>query len=151
MKGGGFQRGMALLEVVLAVGALAVALPVVMAAVAKGGEVSAKARAETRAPWVADRMRIEVEAALQGRSPWLSEEDGWAALGFGTDAEIVRTIDEEVYSAGLDGEEEVDLVAVAEIGPPVGGGTRHLLVTVEYPPARPELRRTKLVFRTRLP
>ncbi len=60
--------GVSLLEAVIAVGVMAVAVPLALSAIGSAGILGVSARAETRAPGIADWCRIELEAARRGES-----------------------------------------------------------------------------------
>lgn len=133
------RRGVTLVETALSLGVLAVVLPLVVVAMARGGAVVAKADLEAVAPRIAERARAEAlrKWSEEGaRSPVVfrfREGGGW--LGTVEDGEDVA------------GREATGLVTVTA---PVGG-REEMLVVVEFPADRNPDDRMRLHFHTGIP
>lgn len=152
--------GVSLLEAVIAISVVAVAVPLALGAMGKAGVVGATARAETRAPGIADWCRVELEAARRGVSEVLPPlpagqafpaEGEVLALAFDRDGSLVGPVEAEAYESGLSrlGEEDVYYIASLSGRPEETGVT--LTVSVEYPAVRREERRDEVAFHTILP
>ena len=59
----GFRRGISLVETMVSIGVLAVVAPLAIAALLRGGEGGAVARAETRAPVIVESCLGEIKTA----------------------------------------------------------------------------------------
>lgn len=148
--------GVSLIEAVIAIGVLAVAIPLAFAAIVKAGEVGGNARAETRAPLIAEFVRTELELARRGESEVFERVEpdqpmAVKALGFAPDGNYLGTLEGADYSGGrrkLDDKEIGFIVAVS--GEPEDRG---LLVTVkvEHPAVRSSTDRSAVAFHTLLP
>jgi hypothetical protein len=158
--------GATLVEAVIAVGVLAVAVPLVFGAIAEAGKGGQSAQAETRAPWIVRTCMEEIQASRDGRpryftatttgQPFPPTGDVWA-LAFSADGKPVGKLSKSIYDKGtkkLDGK-AVSYIAVlsAATQPPVANTTPMLKsrVSIEYPAAAPAKKRTKLDFHTRIP
>lgn len=98
------KRAMTLMETVIAIGIVAFAVPLVLAAMTAGMEGRRRAEAETRAAWIADEVAREVAnrwatparstylpASLTGDFPIIgSSSQPWVLL-FDSKSEFVRT------------------------------------------------------------
>jgi len=155
--------GISLVEAMVAIGVLAVVIPLAMAALAKAGDIGSSARAETRAPTIAERCLGELEAARQGDSfhfePLAAGQafpaGGVWALAFDPDGELLGKLSAAQYEQGLAriGGAEVGYVARLS-GSRVDVEPEDVLtitVQVEYPAAQPASRRDVLAFHTKLP
>lgn len=152
--------GVSLLEAVIAVGVMAVAVPLALSAIGSAGVVGVSARAETRAPGIADWCRIELEAARRGESqvlpPILAREafpggDEVMALAFDREGALLGRVASDDFQAGIDrlGDDRVFFLAALS-GRPNDSGVV-VTVKVEYPAARPAERRDAVAFHTILP
>jgi hypothetical protein len=158
--------GATLIEAVIAVGVLAVAVPLVFGAIAEAGKGGQSAQAETRAPWIVRTCMEEIQASRDGRpqyftttttgQPFPSSGDVWA-LAFSADGKPVGKLSKALYDKGskeLNGK-AVRYIAVisATTQPPVANTTPMLKsrVSIEYPASVPAKKRTKLDFHTRIP
>jgi Tfp pilus assembly protein PilV len=65
-------RGATLIEAVIAIGVLAVAIPLVYGALAEGGKSGLSSQAETRSTWMIPACIDEIHASRQGRSLYFS-------------------------------------------------------------------------------
>lgn len=158
--------GATLVEAVIAVGVLAVAVPLVFGAIAEAGKGGQSAQAETRAPWIVRMCMEEIQSSRDGRpryftttttgQPFPPTGDVWA-LAFSADGKPVGKLSKSLYDKGtkeLDGK-AVRYIAVlsATTEPPVANTTPMLKsrVSIEYPAAAPAQKRSKLDFHTRIP
>jgi len=160
-------RGASLVEAVIAVGVLAVAVPLVFGALAEAGKSGSSAQAETRSAWIVPACMKEIQASRDGRpqyfaatvtgQPFPPAGDVWA-LAFGPDGRPVGKLTKSLYERGmkqLDGE-PVRFIAVLSAEPETSApsGTTPMLrtrISVEYPSSAPAARRGKLDFHTRIP
>lgn len=158
--------GATLVEAVIAVGVLAVAVPLVFATIAEAGKGGQSAEAETRAPWIVRTCMEEIQASRDGQpqyftatktgQPFPPAGDVWA-LAFSADGKPAGKISKSLYERGgkeLDGK-PVRYIAVisAATQPPVANTTPMLKsrVSIEYPATAPAKKRAKLDFHTRIP
>ncbi len=154
------QRGVSLVEVVVAISVLAVAVPLSLAAMTKAAGVSGKARVETRSPSIAEFVKLELEMARRDRSEIFGKlEEGQLltegtapVLGFGRDGAFVAKLEAEEYRDGVErrsGRDEIFFVALAT----TREEERGTLVTVHvcHPAARKAEDREEVAFHTLLP
>lgn len=160
------RRGASLIEVVIAIGVLAVAVPLVFMVIAKSGQNAANARAETRCAWLIPACLNEIEAARTGSSELIPPRlpgqpfpaDGTLlAIAFTEDGRPLGTIEQPAYDKGLKtlADESVRyLTTIRAEAAPVKLGSPPMLnlhLTVEYPAAAPAVKRRKIDFHSRLP
>ena len=158
--------GSTLVEVLVSVGVLAVAVPLVFGALAESGDSSLAARAETRSAWITPVCMDEIRASREGRSRYFPatvagqmfppDGDVWA-LAFSADGEPVGKLSTAQYQQGL---HELNRTAVRyiaimkSVNVTAPTGTDPMLrvdISLEYPAARRATERRKLVFHTRMP
>ena len=161
-----FPRGASLVEAVIAVGVLAVAVPLVFGALAEAGKSGSSAQAETRATWIVRACMREIEASRDGRPQYFTATatgqtfppagDVWA-LAFTSDGSAAGKVSKAQYDRGLkelDGR-PVRYIAVMEAAAgKVTSGTTPMLdarISVEYPASASAERRDQLDFHTRIP
>ena len=153
--------GVSLIETVVAMGVLAIAVPLALAAMSKAGSVGSSARAETRAPAIAERCLMEVKAARRGESAVLSVLEPAAsfpgagqvlALGFSRDGQLLGAVDQSSFEGGmretLDGK---DVNYVASISGRFDDPGVTVTVRVEHPAVRERSQRSGVSFHTKLP
>jgi type II secretory pathway pseudopilin PulG len=161
-----------LIEVVIALGVLATALPLVFGTFAKSGESAAAAKAETRCNWIIPACLDEIEAARLGQSRFLPKREPGSpyppsgetlALAFTDEGLAVAKVPPRAYAAGtksLNGESVRYLVSIhaepepGAAGDPAAAGAiplSTLRLTLEYPAAAPSHKRRTLDFHTRIP
>ena len=150
--------GASLVEAMVAVGVLAVTGPLVMAALARAGDGARAARAESRAPAIAEQCLDELRAARRGRSRHFGPlaaglefpQDGVMALAFGTDGALLGPLEAGLYRQGLATMEGGEARYVARLsGARTDGQPGRLLtvtVRVEYPAVQPAARRQVVEF-----
>ena len=162
--GGG--AGFSLIEAVVSVGVLAVAVPVVMAAMMRSSETSALARAESRSPGMVAVCLGEIEEAREGRSrlldpiPEVGEfpaGGGLAAIAFTGEGRVAGRVEAADYEQGvgrMNGEPVLYLVRIDGRPEQVrsdGRPMRSVRIAVEYPARTPAEHRRELEFYSRMP
>jgi type II secretory pathway pseudopilin PulG len=160
--------GASLIEVVIAMGVLAVSVPLMFGVFAKSGESAAAAKAETRCNWIIPECMREIEAAREGKARFLPRREAGAAypasgetlaLAFSGDGRPLGKVPTRSYEAGIKAlaDEPVRyLVSIhSELAenkdrpdvPPM----LNLRLTLEYPAAVPVRKRRTLDFHSRIP
>ncbi len=148
--------GFSLMEVVIAVGVLAVAIPVIMAMMVAGTRSSRVATDETQAALIARSVMQEIRSARDGQGalveetlPWPEFPAGGERLVFSVNVggELVERLGDGEYATGLRDREVQYLVSAAgalhrlQDAPDVEVLSK-VVVSVETPPgAKPEDRR----------
>jgi Tfp pilus assembly protein PilV len=158
--------GFSLIEAVVSVGVLAVAAPLVMAAMMRASESSALARAESRSPSMVSECLEEIGEAREGDSRLLDPippsgafpvSGSLAAIAFTAEGRVVGRIEKEDYEKGVG---ELDSEAVRYIvridGEPEqvrddGRPMRSVRMAIEYPAKSPAKNRRSLDFYSRIP
>jgi len=159
-------RGATLIESVIAIGVLAVAVPLVFGAMAEGGKSAAAAQAETRSTWIIPACLEEIQASRDGKPRFFTTTspgeiippagDVWA-LGFSQDGKVIGRLSKSSYDAGtrtLDGKPVRFIASMVSTQAKVREGSTPMLdlhVTLEYPAAAKAAKRGKLDFLTRIP
>lgn len=164
------HRGVTLIETVIAIGVLAVALPLVFGALASSGDSVASARAETRAAWVLPICMEEIRASRSGTPRYFAATttgqefppsgNVWA-IAFAEDGTPIDDIPKNSYDRGIAklGSTPVRYIATisAKTTPPAAGQTQPAnplltaTITFEYPASAPAKERTVLTSYTRIP
>ena len=162
------RRGATLVEAVIAVGVLAVAIPLVFGSFAESGKVGMSAEAETRSSWIVPACLAEIHASRSGKSAYFpATSTGEAfpsagtiwALGFTADGRATGRIETADYTKGVrkSGGETIRYIASLSAEPettpstPGGPPLMRATITVEYPAAAPAEKRGRLEFHTRIP
>lgn len=158
--------GSSLIEVVIAMGVLAVALPLVFAVLASSGQSCARAQAETRCVWIIPACINEIEAAHQGTGRFLPPlprgqpfpaPGTILALAFAEDGRALGCVAPDAYQTGVSrlANEPIRYLASfhSEPAPPRPNmpPLLNLRLTLEYPSAAPLAKRQHLDFHTRIP
>ncbi|MGB6221316.1 type IV pilus modification PilV family protein [Haloferula sp.] len=157
--------GISLVETIVSMGVLAVVIPLVLAAILKAGVTGSSARAETRAPAIADFCMVELRAAREGTSEYFPKVEAGAAfgssgsfmgLGFGRDGAVLGDVTRAQFDEGLAEIGNEQVYYVARISGNVDTTSREVdLVTVtvdvEYPATKSSDKRSKASFHTKLP
>lgn len=156
-----FRSGVSLVETVVAMGVLAIAVPLALAAMSKAGTVGSSARAETRAPAIAERCLLEVKAARRGESevlpvlqPAVSFPGGGEVLvlGFSREGRLLGEVDAESFESGVRDELDGETVNyVASISGRFDNPGVTLTVRVEHPAVQKRGKRSGVSFHTKLP
>jgi hypothetical protein len=161
-----FSSGATLVEAIIAVGVLAVAVPLVFGALAEAGKSGMASEAETRSTWMIPACMEEIRASREGRPQYFTPTitgqsfppagEVWA-LAFSPDGKPVGRIAKSAYDKGtkkLDGKPVRFIASLsAATQPPVANTTPMLKtrVSIEYPASAPAAKRAKLDFHTRIP
>jgi len=148
----------------MAMGVLAVVLPLVFAVLARAGQSSAAAQAETRCVAILPVCMDEIEAALQGTARFLPPltrgvpfPAPGACLAFARDGHALGCVPPESYRAGVRqlANEPSRYLASFHTEPactrPNMPAMLDLRITLEYPAAAPLAKRQHLDFHTRIP
>ena len=150
------ESGFSLVEAVVALGVLAVAVPLGMAALAGAVASDGVARADAVAPGIVATCLEELRAAKQGGGRWLpAVETGellagksWR-LGFSSAGEVIGYVEPETDQTGCRDGRMAYLAKMEWIGADEAAGK--VRVTVGFPvAARAEVRK-KVEFVTRMP
>lgn len=159
-------RGSSLIEAVIAMAVLAVAIPLVFAALAESGKSGISAAAETRSTWIIPACLSEIRASRAGLPQFFSatsvgeefpSSDVWA-IAFSPEGRPLGKVPKALYDTGvqeLDGQRIGYIAALSATTPvPAPSGPVPMLrarISLEYPPAAPAAKRQKLDFFTRIP
>lgn len=158
--------GISLTETVIAMGVLAVAIPLVFGALAESGKSNLSSEAETRSTWIVPACMAEIQASREGASRFFAATragetfppgGGVWALAYSADGKLVGKIEKAAYDQGVKeiNGQPVRYIAslssaqpVPATAPPVMLNVR---VSLEYPSGTPAAKRRKLEFHTRIP
>lgn len=159
-------RGSSLIETVIAIGVLAVAIPLVFGALAESGKSAMSSEAETRSTWIVPACMDEIQASRDGRPQFFTATttgqifppagDVWA-VAFSAEGRPIGKISKGVYDMGtkeLDGKPVRYLATLSSATTHTSPGVTPMLralITLEYPSALPVAKRRKLEFFTRIP
>jgi len=158
--------GSSLIETVIAIGVLAVAIPLVFGALAESGKSGMSSEAETRSTWIVPACMEEIQASREGRPQFFPATrvgqtfppngEAWA-LAFSPEGTAVGKLSKAVYDKGtkeVDGKPVRYIASLVSTAPnPTHGATPmlNLRVSLEYPASSPAAKRQKLEFHTRIP
>lgn len=155
-----------MIEVVIAVGVMAVAIPLVFGALAESGKSGMAAEAETRSAWMVPQGLDEICASRDGCSqyfPATSIGEAFPSIGevwglaFSSKGSVVGKITKADYEQGiknLNGTKISYLLTMGATLPLTQTGPVPILnvkMTVEYPSNAPANRRQKINFYTHTP
>lgn len=159
-------RGSSLVEAVIAMGVLAVAIPLVFGALVESGNSNVSSEAETRSTWIVPACMEEILASREGKPQFFTATtvgqifppagDVWA-LAFSADGKPIGKIAKAAYDKGtktLNGKTVRYIATLAsETTTTPQGATpmQRAKITLEYPSALPVAKRQKLEFYTRIP
>ena len=160
------NRGSSLIEAVIAMGVLAVAVPLVFGAIAESGKSGISAEADTRSTWIIPACMNEIRASREGKPqffiPTLVGQtfpptgDVWA-LAFSPEGKPVGKLSKTAYESGakdLNGQAIGYVTTLSSVTTTTKTGATPMLrakVTLEYPAGAPLAKRQKLDFFTRIP
>ena len=157
--------GVSLLEGIIAVGVLAVAIPLVFGALTESGTSGEAAKAETRCAWMVPACIEEIQASRAGQSQYFPataageafpEAGALWALGFTTEGEAIGRLSSAEYQTGVTMQPQSQLpayIATLSAEPIVPTESPPMLrcrIIIEFPAAAPAAKRQKLVFFTRI-
>ena len=153
------------MEAVIAVGVLAVSIPLVLGTIAESGKTSMSAQAETRSTWMIPACMEEIRASREGRPRYFTATaagqsfppDGavWA-LAFNQEGAPVGKLTKTQYDKGLKelSAQPVRYIAtIAATKLPLVEGSPVMLradIFLEYPATLPAAKRRKIAFHTRI-
>lgn len=160
------RRGSSLIEAVIAVGVLAVAIPLVFGALAESGKSGLASQAETRSTWIIPACMDEIRASRQGRPQYFTPTvtgqvfppsgEIWA-LAFAADGKPIGKLSKARYESGtreMNGESVRYIARISSAAATSTGGTTPMLrvdISLEYPASQKAAKRGKLDFQTRIP
>lgn len=159
-------RGVTLVESIIAVGVLAVAIPLVFGSIAESGKSGMSSQAETRATWIVPVCMEEIRASRNGKPEYFTATKVgetfppsgsiWA-LAFSPDGSPVGKLDKGTYDQGtreLNGKPVLYIANLESQSETTKTGNTPMLkvrITLEYPAAAPQSKRQTLDFHTRVP
>jgi len=159
-------QGSSLMEVVIAVGVLAIAVPLIFGSIVESGNAGQYSSAETRAPWMVRACMEEIKASRSGKARFFTNTnidqafppagEIWA-LAFSETGSLVGSLSREQYDGGLRKLENSDIRYIATIqssSPPPDdpdGMALPVRITIEFPAAVPAAKRRTIDFHTRVP
>ncbi len=160
------SRGSSLIETVIAMGVLAVAIPLVFGALAESGKSTISSEAETRSTWIVPICMAEILASREGRPQFFSttkagevfppSSEVWA-IAFTSEGRPVGKLSKEIYTKGskeLNGQPISYIATINANTTPTPTGAVPMLrakITLEFPAAVPATRRQKIDFYSRIP
>ncbi len=160
------KSGSSLIEVVIAVGVMAVAVPLVFGALAESGKTGMSAEAETRSAWMVPICMDEIKASREARSKYFTAtttgqvfppaSEVWA-LAFSPEGKPLGKVSKAEYDKGVKlvgGARVQYLATLSSTLPKTQTGPTPMLsarITLEYPSGTPASKRQKLDFYTRIP
>lgn len=160
------KRGSSLIEAVIAVGVLAVAVPLVFAAIAESGKSSISSEAETRSTWIVPACMDEIEASRDGKPQYFTATSAtetfppagevWA-FAFSGDGRPVGKLSKAAYDKGtkdLDGQPIRYIASLSSTATPTEPGVTPMnlvRISLEFPSTSTAERRQKLDFYTHVP
>lgn len=160
------HRGSSLIEAVIAVGVLAVAIPLVFGTLAESGKSGLASQAETRSTWIIPACMDEIRASREGRPQFFTPTvtgqvfppsgEVWA-LAFSADGQAVGRLSKALYDSGareLDGKAVRYIATMSSAAVTATSGTTPMLrvkLFLEYPASQKAEKRAKLDFHTRIP
>lgn len=167
------HRGSSLVETVIAMGVLAVAIPLVIGTLAETEKSTLYSEAETRSTWIIPACLGEIQASRRGASPYFAATEVnepfpaageiWA-LGFSEKGLVVGTLPK---SASVNGIKEIGGKAIRYIAILSAKSTMpstiqlnknstntpnlHVQISLEFPATSPADKRQTLKFYTQIP
>jgi hypothetical protein len=155
-----------LIEAVIAVGVLAVVVPLVFGTLAEAGKSGLASEAETRSTWMIPACMEEIQASRDGRPQYFTATasgqafppagDVWA-LAFSPEGKPVGRLSKALSNKGLkelDGKPVRYIALLSATTQAAASGTTPLMktrISIEYPAAAPTAKRAKLDFHTCIP
>jgi hypothetical protein len=155
-----------LIESLIALGVLAMAIPIVLAVMTEAGKSGFASQAETRSTWIVPACLGEIRASRDGSPQYFSPSSPgqvfpppgelWA-IAFSQEGQPIGKLPRELYSSGIrdiNGQPVRYIASLASSKVPGSNESTRLLdvrISVEYPATSPEAKRRKLDFLTRMP
>lgn len=167
------NRGSSLIEAVIAIGILAVAIPLVFGALAESGKSTLSSEAETRSAWIIPTCIEEIQGSRSGYPQFFTPTavgeifpptgEVWA-LGFSREGQAVGTLPRSVYEKGSEeiagksiryiatvkAERVTPSAEEIEQNPSIAAILR-VQISLEFPATSPAVKRQKLQFFTSIP
>jgi Tfp pilus assembly protein PilV len=167
-------RGSSLIETVIAMGILAVAIPLVFGALAESGKSGVSSEAETRSTWIVPACMEEILASREGRPQFFTATtvgqvfppagEVWA-LAFSPEGKTLvspegKPLSKLTKTESDQGIKEIDgqpvryIASISSATTTTPPGLTPLLrtrISLEYPSTAPVAKRQKLEFFTRIP
>lgn len=159
------RGGSTLMEVIIAVGVLAVAIPMVFGALAESGKSGLASQAETRSTWMIPICMDEIRASRDGLPQYFAPTapgqafppsgEVWA-LAFSADGKPVGRLSKALYESGareLDGKNIRYIASIRAEALATNTGTAPMMrvdVSLEYPAFTKAAMRGKIDFHTRI-
>lgn len=159
-------RGSSLVESSVAIGVLALAVPLVFGTIAEAGKSGASSDAETRSAWIIPTCLREIEDSRNGRPRYFTstaigetfppDQEVWA-IAFSNEGSAVDKVTKTQYEQGirsLNGKAIGYLAKLCASTPDdetENHGTLGLRITLEYPASAPAAKRRTLNFHSRIP
>lgn len=160
------RQGSSLIETVIAMGVLAVAIPLVFGALAESGKSGLSSEAETRSTWMVPACMDEIRASREGRPRYFSptvaaqvfppDDDVWA-LAFSAEGKPIGKVGKAAYDKGVKELNGQAVRYIASLSSVIGltenepASMLRARISLEYPSASPAAKRQKLDFHTRIP
>jgi len=160
------KRASSLIDAIMAIGVLAVAIPLVLATMTQAGKSGLSAEAETRCNWIVPACMEEIRASREGRPQYFNStstghifppaDDVWV-LAFGPDGKPIGKISKSLYDKGtkeLNGEPVLYLANMASTTAQAKTGETPMLnvrISINYPASAPLAKRQKIDFHTQIP
>ena len=161
-----WQRGVSLIEAVIAIGVLAVVIPMVCGTLVEAGKCGQASQAESRSSWMIRACMDEIRASRQGHPRFFTATTSgqtvpptgevWA-LAFAADGQPLGKLSPTHYTNGtreLDGKAVRYIALIDSVMLPAKPGIIPLLgihIALEYPAPLPLAQRRKLDFHTLMP
>lgn len=160
------RQGSSLIEAVIAIGVLAVAIPLVFGALAESGKSGFASQAETRSTWIIPACMDEVRASREGRPQYFTPtvtgqtfppSGAVWALAFAADGKPIGKLSKALYESGtreLNGKSVRYIAKLSSAAVTAPSGTTPMLrvdISLEYPASQKAVKRGKLDFHTRIP
>jgi type II secretory pathway pseudopilin PulG len=162
----GSERGASLIEAVIAIGVLAVAIPIVFGALAEAGKCGLASQAETRSTWMIPACMDEIRASRAACPQYFTAtmigqtfpptSEVWA-LAFSAEGKPIGKISQVLYDRGtrvIDGHSVRYIASLVSSTAASKGEPTPLLrvhIALEYPAMAPVEKRRKLDFYTLIP
>ncbi len=161
------KRGGSLVEVIIAMGVLAVAVPIVFGALAESGRSGMASEAETRSTWIVPACMDEIRASRDGKPVYFTTTtigqifpnagEVWA-LGFSAEGKPVAKLGSKaIYDKGLkdiNGQRVSYIASLSATKITVTTGAPAMVrvkISMEFPASAPAAKRQKLDFYSRIP
>jgi type II secretory pathway pseudopilin PulG len=157
------RSGSTLVESSIAMGVLALAVPLVFGSMAEAGKSGASAEAETRSAWIIPACIQEIENSRAGKPQYFTatetgqtfppENEIWA-LAFSNEGSTVNKITIAQYDSGiknLDGKAISHLAKISATKAAENDDMLDLRISLEYPATAPAGKRRTLDFHSRIP